>query len=170
MKRLGAVVALLCSLLFASACGGGDSADGGPAAAGSSSAGGSPAADPSSPGASSAPSGPSSTPDAAGSADDAFCAGFDRNGGTLASIGEPPTFYPKEGLVTYAEETLAVLKGLTPPAAIAGEWTAYQQFHTRLLTAARALGAGQRLGGTLPGRAAIEPAYKKINAWITANC
>lgn len=154
--RPAAVVVLLVSLLLASACGGGDSSPAGAPATGSSAPSASPA--------------PSAASSAARAPGEAFCTGFEANGGGLASIGEPPVFYPKEGLVTYAQETLAVMKGLTPPREIAKEWTAYGAFHTRLLTEAQALGAGQRLGRTLPGRAELAPAYKKINTWITANC
>lgn len=62
------------------------------------------------------------------------------------------------------------MKGLTPPKPIAEAWTTYAQFQTRLLAAARSLGAGQRLSGPVPGVAATTPAYKKINGWISANC
>jgi len=157
--RLAAAAVLLCSLLLASACGGSDPASDAQPSAGSSSTSASPPTTQS-----------SASPEAAGSADDAFCTGFEENGGSLASIGVPPVFYPKEQLVSYAQETLAVMKGLTPPQPIAAAWTTYQQFQTRLLAAAQALDAGQRLGGPVAGMAATAPAYKKINAWITANC
>jgi hypothetical protein len=154
VNRLGVVVVAVLAFLLASGCGGDSTPD-----TGSPSGSSSPdAADSSSP------------PAAAGSADDAFCTGWDKNGGTLASIGEPPTFYPKDDLVTYAEQTLAVMKGLTPPPPIAREWTAYQQFQTRLLAAARSLKDGRRLGGSPLGRDELQSQYKKINAWISAHC
>lgn len=120
---------------------------------------------------SSAASSPASTPSSASASADpvvsAFCSGFRANGGTLATIGEPPLFYRKDKLIAYATETLSAMKGLTPPAKIAAEWKAHRRYHEELLALAKKLPKGGTLSG--PPNQKL-PAYTKITHWISANC
>ena len=105
-------------------------------------------------------------------AQDDFCAEYEANSGTLASIGAPPAFYPKEQLVPYAEETLKVMSDLEPPADIASQWATYKDYHQRLLAAAQQLGAGQTLQDPSLVTESTELAddYEAIEDWLSANC
>jgi hypothetical protein len=112
----------------------------------------------------------SSTPAATASGDPVaseFCTAFKANGGTLTTIGEPPLFYPKDKLINTANETLSVMKGLTPPAKIAAEWKAYRRYQEELLALAKKLPKGGTLSG--PPKQKL-PDYTKITHWISANC
>lgn len=111
-----------------------------------------------------------STPAADGAA--AFCSGWKSNGGTLATIGEPVTFYPKDDSIEEIHISYDIMSKLTPPAAIADDWNTYKAFDAKALAALNTLQTGQTLSDPAIGKEGLtmKPHYTAINAWITAHC
>ncbi|MEO8261677.1 MAG: hypothetical protein ABI566_03830 [Pseudolysinimonas sp.] len=96
-----------------------------------------------------APSGgadPGTGGDAPAAAGD-FCAEFEANGGTGATIGPLQTWLVKEDLLPDVQGRVDAMGDITPPADIATEWDIMKTYYVDLLAAVEALPAGGHLSG-----------------------
>lgn len=120
----------------------------------------------------SAPAAPGGDDESVAPEPSAFCAEFEANGGTGASIGPVQTWLPKEQLLPDVQSRVDVMADIEPPTEIAAEWAAMKTYYSDLLVAAEGLPEGGTLASVenFDALAEAPQEYEVVTDYVFASC
>jgi hypothetical protein len=101
-----------------------------------------------------------------------FCAEFEANGGTGASIGPLQSWVTKEDLLPDVQGRIDVMGDIVPPAEIASEWGLMKAYYTDVLAAVEQLPEGGTLmeSGEFAGLGQAPDEYQAVVDYYFAAC